>query len=607
MKTYWRILRYAIPYKRQIIAYLLATIFSVVFTTLTFVLIQPLLEVLFEEKGNYNQSASGLLGSLDNLMAFIQNTAMSIKAEHSPTQALLFVTIIVVVCNLLGNVFKFFSSYFLGTLRTKIIQDIRSDSYNTMIGKDVAFLENSRKGDLLTRLTSDITEIEYGIVVSLEGLIRDPITIIYVLAIMLYKSWELTLFIFAILPVSAYFTGRITKKLKKEAQETQSMLGQLMTVAEETISGIRVILAFNAINYLKNIFYTINAKHSHITRRQWHRRALVPIFSESAMVLVVGLVLWFGGRQVFSGQLGKGEFIAYLGLFFVLSRPAKSLGQAFSNIFKGVASADRVFALIDKANQVVDEPDAKSISTFNKSIQILNVDFTYSTGEQVITNLSVNIQKGKTYGIVGTSGSGKSTLVELIMRFYDVDSGSIKIDNLNIKEVKQSELRQLMGVVTQDPVLVNDSFYNNIVFGLQGVTPEQVTVAAKLAYAHDFIMENEAGYNTFVGDRGGLLSGGQRQRISIARAFLRKPEILILDEATSALDNVSEALVQKSIKEVMQGKTIIIIAHRLSTIHHADEIWVMRKGELVEKGTHIELLASNGIYQNLHQMQEHSR
>jgi subfamily B ATP-binding cassette protein MsbA len=484
-----------------------------------------------------------------------------------------------------------------------VVEDLRESVFARLLGLNIGYVEGERKGDIMSRTTSDVVEVEHSVVTTFESLIRDPVSILYYLGLMLMFSVKLTLFIFIVLPVAAILISRITKSLKSDAVETQSTFGQIMSVVDETVGGIRIIKAFNGEGYIKGIFDRFNAFYSKLTRRQWHKKALIPIFSESAMVLVFGAVLWYGGNLVYRGEMDNASgFITYLGLFFLISRPAKSISSSFSNIYKGIASADRIFHLMDIEPKVKSRPGATRLTTFEQNIEIRNLSFAYKT-EDVLHGINLKIEKGKVYALVGASGSGKSTLAELILRFYDPTGGQILIDGHDLRDVDLHSLRQMMAVVTQEPILFNDTIYNNIAFGQQQVTLEQVEAAARAANAHDFIMESPDGYQTLVGDRGGLLSGGQRQRISIARAILKNPPILILDEATSALDTASEKLVQDALYRLMAHRTSLVIAHRLSTIQDAGEIIVLEKGRIVEKGTHSDLLALGRKYRSLYRMQ----
>ncbi|MGZ5282908.1 MAG: ABC transporter ATP-binding protein, partial [Bacteroidia bacterium] len=496
------------------------------------------------------------------------------------------------------------SSYNLGTIRTKVVEDLRESVFAKLLGHQVSYVENERRGDLMSRVTSDVTEVEHSVVITFESIIRDPFNIVYVLTLMVMESWQLTLFIFIVLPLSGLIISKITKSLKKDATETQHTFGQIMSTVDETIGGVRVIKAFRAESYIKSIFDKFNQKYSALTRLQWHKKALVPIFSESAMVAVLGMTMWYGGNLIYAGEMEASIFIAYIGYFFLLSRPAKGISQAFGNIYKGIASGERLFNLMDAPQTIVDAPDAKPVKHFSEGIYMRNVWFAYGK-EPVLKNINLNIEKGKTYALVGPSGSGKSTLAELLLRFYDPTQGEILLDGQDLRTLKMNDVRNLMAVVTQEPILFNDTIYNNIAFGLPHVTETDVIEAAQAANAHNFIMETENGYQTFVGDRGGLLSGGQRQRISIARALLKNPAILILDEATSALDTSSEKIVQEALNKLMENRTSVVIAHRLSTIQNADEIIVLERGEVIEQGSHSELIARNGLYRSLYYSQQY--
>ncbi len=602
---YLRILSYAKPYWGKGVYYTLFTILSVFFTTMTFYMLQPVLAMLFHPNDQTEVLRHVPVFSFtpEYLDQWVKYKAASLCVNVSPSAALLYVTMFVVCLNLLGNIFKYLSNRYLGTIRTKVVENIRESVYSKMVNLEVAFVENNRKGDIVSRVTSDVTEVEHSVVITFESLIRDPLYVIFVLTMMIRMSWQLALFIFIVLPITSIFISAISKVLKKNAADTQSTYGLLMSLVDETLLGIRIIKAFNAESYIKKIFDKSNQRYSRLTRIQWHKKALVPVFSESGMVFVVGLTLWYGGNKVYDGTMTADALFAYLSMFFLLSRPAKSLSQAFGNIYKGLASAERIFELMDSEVTIKENPAAAEKPTFDSGIELRNLSFAYVT-DNVLENLNITFTKGKIYALVGPSGSGKSTLAELILRFYDPTSGNIFIDGLDLKDIKLSSLRALTAVVTQEAILFNDTIYNNIAFGMPHVTQEQVVEAAKAANAHDFILESENGYDTQIGDRGGLLSGGQRQRLSIARAILKNPPILILDEATSALDTSSEKIVQDALYKLMANRTSIVIAHRLSTIQDADEIIVLEKGRIKERGTHQELLRTEGTYRSLYQMQQ---
>ncbi len=599
---YLRILGFAKPYWAKGLYYTIFTFLSVIFTTWTFYMLQPVLEMLFYKHAGATTTLPAFQPSADYLKLWVQAKAAELN-NIGPKAALLFVTMVVVLLNLLGNFFKFLSNRYLGTIRTRVVEDLRSAVYTKLVNLDVAFVENQRKGDVISRVTSDVTEVENSVVITFESIIRDPMYVIYVLMKMIEISWQLTLFIFIVLPVSSILISRISKVLKRNAADTQNTYGYLMSIVDETLSGIRIIKAFNAESYITKIFDKSNQRYSRLTRIQWHKKALVPVFSESGMVFVVGLTLWYGGNKVYDGAMSAGALFTYLSMFFLLSRPAKSLSQAFGNIYKGLASAERIFSLMDSEVMIKESAVAIEKDSFEDKIELKNLSFAYIS-ENVLEDLNITFNKGKIYALVGPSGSGKSTLAELILRFYDPTGGNIFIDGKDLRDIKLSSMRALTAVVTQEAILFNDTIYNNIAFGMPHVTQEEVVEAAKAANAHDFILDSENGYDTQIGDRGGLLSGGQRQRLSIARAILKNPPVLILDEATSALDTSSEKIVQDALYKLMANRTSIVIAHRLSTIQDADEIIVLDKGKIKERGTHQELLRMEGMYKSLYSMQQ---
>ena len=605
MKTYLRIIGYVRPYKDKIVFYIIFTLLSVVLSTLALYMLRPVMDMLFnpEKVSNAIKHAPVFSFDLNILIQWVQYHAAVLTINAGKSAALLYATLVVVFLNLSGNVFKFLSARALGTIRTRVVEDLRRSAYDKLIIQEVAYLENRRKGDIVSRVTSDITEVEYSVVITFESIIRDPLGIIWVLALMISMSWQLTLFIFLVLPVSSFIITRISKSLKRDAKDTQGIYGRIMSMVDETVSGMRIIKAFHAEKYISNIFDVFNRRYSRLSRQQWHKKALVPVFSESAMVAVVGLTLWFGGNQVYNNQMSAATFISYLSMFYLLLSPIKSLSAAFGGIYKGLASGERIFELMDTTVTIKDSPEALIVNDFNNSIEIKNVSFAY-VKENVLEDINLTIEKGKIIALVGPSGGGKSTLAELLLRFYDPTAGEVLLDGVDLRNIKLESLRGLTAVVTQDPILFNDTIYNNIAFGMPHVTKEDVEHAAKAANAHDFIMETESGYDTNIGDRGGLLSGGQRQRLSIARAILKNPAILVLDEATSALDTSSEKIVQEALYRLMEHRTSVVIAHRLSTIQDADEIIVIDKGHIAERGTHRELISKNGLYTTLYQLQQ---
>ncbi len=605
MKTYLRIIGYVRPYKDKIVFYILFTILSVVLSTLALYMLRPVMDMLFnpEKVSNAIKHPPVFSFDLNILIQWVQYHAAVLTQNAGKSAALLYATLVVVLLNLSGNVFKFLSARALGTIRTRVVEDLRRSAYDKLIIQEVAYLENRRKGDIVSRVTSDITEVEYSVVITFESIIRDPLGIIWVLVLMISMSWQLTLFIFLVLPVSSLIINRISKSLKRDAKDTQGIYGRIMSMVDETVSGVRIIKAFHAEKYISNIFDVFNRRYSRLSRQQWHKKALVPVFSESAMVGVVGLTLWFGGNQVYNNQMSAATFISYLSMFYLLLSPIKSLSSAFGGIYKGLASGERIFELMDTTVTIKDSPDAMVVNDFKHSLEIKNVSFAY-VKENVLEDINLTIEKGKIIALVGPSGGGKSTLAELLLRFYDPTKGEVLLDGNDLRNIKLESLRGLTAVVTQDPILFNDTIYNNIAFGMPHVTKGDVEQAAKAANAHDFIMETESGYDTNIGDRGGLLSGGQRQRLSIARAILKNPAILVLDEATSALDTSSEKIVQDALYRLMEHRTSIVIAHRLSTIQDADEIIVIDKGHIAERGTHQELIGKNGLYTTLYQLQQ---
>lgn len=524
--------------------------------------------------------------------------------NYGPTYALLLVSIIVIVTSLLKNFFIFMANYFMAPIRNGVVQDIRNNLYAKILQLPLSFFSNEKKGDIITRMSSDVEEIERSIMSSIEMFFRDPATIIIYLATLFYMSYELTLFALILLPLTAFVIGNIGKVLRKQSKQGQRRIGNIVSVVEETLGGIRIIKAFNSEERMKRRFTSMNRFYTQVMIKLFRRRYLASPLSEFLGTVVLVSLMFFGGALVLNHQvnLNSQEFIAYLVIFSQIINPAKAFSQAYYNIQKGLASLERIKQIL-KADIVIHEAqNPKTIEEFKDAIEFRNVSFKYES-EYVLKNISFKIEKGKTVALVGPSGSGKSTIADLIPRFFDVTEGEILIDGVPIKEINIKKLRNLIGIVTQQPILFNDTFFRNIAFGVDDAKEKQIKEAAKVANALDFIMEYPNHLYTNIGECGDKLSGGQKQRISIARAVLKNPPILILDEATSSLDTESERLVQDALTKLMKNRTSLVIAHRLSTIVNADLILVINKGEIVEKGTHDELLAYNGLYKKLHDIQ----
>ena len=603
MKTYWRIIRFIKPYYREVILHIFFVAISIVLLVSSIALIEPVINLIFKDEP-VNSIIRSKISNI-NIFGYITDEIVRRIHEHGGNRqpALLFSLMLIVSINIIGNIFRYLSAYYMANVRTKVIRDLRSTVFEKVSWLQISYFEGERKGDIMTRLTSDVQEIENSIVVSFQTIIREPFTIIAFLSVMLISSIQLTLLVFVLLPLAAILITSIGKSLKRNSLRTQNMLSWIMSVVDEFTSGVRVVKAFRAEHYVINVFKHYNNRYSAFARRQFHRINLIPVISEVFGVITIGIFLWFGGQLVFTGKIEAATIITFVFYFQQIISPSKNLTTAYSNIMKGVASAERLFKLYDSPLLIKNPDHPVPLSSFEKEIRYENVSFAYNT-TLVLDQINLCIEKGQSVAIVGESGSGKTTLVELLFRFYDVKSGRITIDGIDIRDMTLQNLRSLMAIVTQEPILFNDTFFNNIAFGLENVKEEDVVAAAKAANAHDFIMEFPEGYQTNVGDRGMLMSGGQRQRISIARAILKNPPILVLDEATSSLDTVSEMLVQEAINKLMKNRTSIIIAHRLSTIRNADLIVVLDKGCIMESGTHSQLLRKKGIYKKLFDAQQ---
>ncbi len=523
---------------------------------------------------------------------------------YSHERALILVGLFIVLTVFLKTGFYYLANYMIVAIRNGVVRDIRSKIYRKILKLPLGFFSDERKGDIIARMTGDVTEVENSIMDSLDMMIKNPILILVSIIVMIYMSWSLTLFVFIMFPIAGYIIGRIGKSLKKESRKGQNKMGEILSVIEEDLSGLRIIKAFNAEERATERFEEENNSYFRIMNQLMWRRFLAHPVSEFLGTVVIIVVLWYGGQLILNqkSSLDAAAFIGYLVFFYNIINPAKAFSTALYSIEKGLASMERIDVILNAEETIIEKPEAVAINNFNSAIEYQNVSFAYET-TPVLKDISINIEKGKAVAFVGQSGSGKTTLVDLLPRFYEVTSGQILIDGINLQNLKLKNLRNLIGYVNQEPILFNDSFFNNIAFGIENTTMEEVVNAAKIANAHDFIMATENGYQTNIGDRGDKLSGGQKQRISIARAVMKNPPILILDEATSALDTESERLVQDALVKLMQNRTSLIIAHRLSTIKNSDIIYVLHNGEITEMGTHEELLAANGRYRKLHKLQ----
>ncbi len=523
---------------------------------------------------------------------------------YGNSRILIFIGLIIIILFFLKNFFRYMAMYFLAVVRNGVVKDLRNALYKKVLILPLSYYNEQRKGDIIARMTNDVQEVEWSIMSSLEMAFRDPITMLAYLVFMLALSPSLTIFVLVLLPLSALVIGRIGKSLKRTSDKSQKRMGFILSMIEESISGLRIIKAFNAINFADNRFKKINQEYTKLMIRLYRKRDLASPLSEFLSVLVVTIVLWYGGNLVFTkgNLLDAAAFLVYLGIFSQLMPPAKSITQAYYNIQKGAASVERITQVLVAPEVIEQKPDAITKKNFIDKIEYRSINFRYDK-ENVLKDFSLTIPKGKTIAIVGPSGAGKSTMVDLLPRFYDCSEGEILIDDIPIRNLVIEDLRGLMGIVSQETILFNDTIFSNIAFGMVNVSEEDVIAAAKVANAHEFIEKMPEGYYTNICDRGTKLSGGPRQRISIARAVLKNPPILILDEATSALDTESERLVQQAIENLMRNRTSIVIAHRLSTIQFADEIIVLQNGQIVERGTHFGLLEDNNVYKKLYDLQ----
>lgn len=598
-----RVLAYVKPYWGSVTMNIVFVVLSTIFSLFSFSMIVPFLNLLFNPDNLITVKPEFSLSS-DALLETMNYYISAIIIAKGQKMALLFICAMLVFAFFLRNLTTYMASYYMASVRVNSIKDMRAAVYNKILVLPLSFYSRQKKGDIMARITTDLQEIEVSIMNYLDVFIKSPITIIAYFAYMLGVSWKLTLFVLCVLPIGGIVIGKIGKSLKKDSKEGQTRLANIIANIEETISGLRIIKAFNAIDYTNEKFEEQNSGYSKLLKSVHRKRDLSSPMSELLSAVVISIVLWFGSTLILSGSasITAANFIAYIIVFSQIIPPAKSFSHGFYNLQKGMASAERVFEILDADEVILEKDDAKHITEFKDSIKYNNVVFRYGK-DDVLKNINLNVEKGKMIALVGESGGGKSTMVDLLPRFYDVCEGSITIDGTDIRDYKINDLRALMGIVSQESILFNDTVHNNIAFGMKNATREDVIEAAKVANAHDFIMQLENGYDTYIGDRGMNLSGGQRQRLSIARAVLKNPPILILDEATSSLDTESEKLVQDALSKIMSNRTSVVIAHRLSTIQNADDIVVLAKGHIVEQGKHDELIAKNGVYKRLTDLQ----
>lgn len=610
MKSLTRLLRYALDYKLNAGLNVMFNLLSTIFSLFSITMIIPFLDLIFlqsnqEYLSKIQQGEPEFSYSIDYLVDSF-NYYLSLElldGNDGKVQALIFLCATIVGMVFLKNLFRYLALYIIAPMRNGIMQELRNKTYSKIVTLAPSFFSEERKGDIISRISGDAQEIEWTVLQSLEMLFRDPISILVFIGGMVYLSPQLTIFVFIFLPISGFIVGRIGRSLKTTSGEGQQRIGELISRVEETLTGIKVIQAFNAEEEAKKHFFKKNEAYKNLMVKMYRRRDSASPISEVLSVFVLVIIIWFGGNQVLNGDdFSASNFIGYIALFTQVISPAKSITTAYFNIQKGAASEERIMKILNAEQTIKNKPSTIKIKEFKSSIEIKNVWFKYQETD-VLKDISIDIQKGKTIALVGPSGGGKSTIADLVPRFYDPYKGEIKIDGIPVTDLDLKELRSLFGIVTQDSLLFNDTIHNNIALGNPRASREEVQAAAVIANAHDFIIATENGYETNIGDAGNKLSGGQKQRLSIARAILKNPPVLILDEATSALDTESEKLVQQALSKLMENRTSLVIAHRLSTIQNADEIIVLEKGKIIERGNHESLLEKDSTYKKLTELQ----
>ncbi|QYJ68214.1 ABC transporter ATP-binding protein [Flavobacterium litorale] len=605
MSNFKKIVRFAIPYKKYAYLNIFFNVLYALFSTLSFIALIPMIEVIFDD--TKQRTTEPVYTDITDIKVYLSEYLNYFVTTTNATKGVEYtlgaMVIVIISIFLLKNLANYMALFFSTFLRNGVLRDLRNAMYQKIIELPLAFYSEKRKGDVIARMSSDVNEVQQSYLSILELIVKEPLTILFSIGMMLFISVKLTIFVFIFIPISGFIISRIGKSLKKNSGKAQQEQGTFLSIIEETLGGLKVIKSFTSEKYFTDKFNTSSERHYKLSNKILNKQYLASPMSEFMGIAVIAVILWYGGHMVLVEEsLAGGAFIGYMGLAYNILTPAKAISKASYNIKKGNAAADRLMEILEQENPIEDKKGALEKAEFGSSIVIENINFKYEE-ENVLHNFSLTVPKGQTVALVGQSGSGKSTIANLLTRFYDVQEGSIKIDGIDIKEYKLNALRKLMGLVTQDSILFNDTIYNNVGLGKEDASEQEVIDALKIANAYEFVKDLPEGIHTNIGDSGNKLSGGQRQRLSIARAVLKNPPIMVLDEATSALDTESERLVQQALENMMQNRTSVVIAHRLSTIQKADRIIVMQKGRIVEQGTHDELIAFNGNYKKLVMMQ----